>query len=463
MQQQREASTSLLSIPQGILEHIAFFIPDAKDFLSFLTSFPDATSIGDLHSFIHLSNFLEPNDLWPKLQLQELTESLVPSVRRITRFFTTIYVLKVLDLELLLQCLHPHNVVELLICRTAYSVHGWLTTAVSRLPVQHLYIIASKAHRSARFLDQLGSMAHLVSLSLDSCTFHGCDLDRLFDFIGENSNLTRLSLLDLYVLTHDRRLYGQTVRFRQSHLKALIAWLRRCPVTSITLKCWFVEEEDRASAVELLNTIFASSTLEHVSLKMKNFHRYIQAAMFPAPLRIQSLELRRCSLNVTTMAALATGLRHSNMTSLTLDNTEFDLATLRSLLDTLVDTNVRQLKLSFASLKDDGCAMIAAALPSLKLVELNLRGTWVTNRVAEILSEVVGRATSLTSLVLEGNTIEMQGATALVKALSERPQVTTWLDLSCNYAIDPADAVYLRDMIKRTPQILRASIQGFDY
>ncbi|KAF0733790.1 hypothetical protein Ae201684P_002747 [Aphanomyces euteiches] len=131
---------SLSSIPQSIIQHIAFYIPVAKDFLSFLVSFPDATSIGNLHYFFELSNILKPNDLWPKLQLQELTPSLVPRVRRITRFFTTIYVFEVFDLKLLQQCLHPHNVVELLTCPFWYDLDEWLTTPVSMLPVQHITI-----------------------------------------------------------------------------------------------------------------------------------------------------------------------------------------------------------------------------------------------------------------------------------------------------------------------------------
>ncbi|KAH9129383.1 hypothetical protein AeMF1_000562 [Aphanomyces euteiches] len=450
--------TSLSSIPQSIVQHIAFYIPVAKDFLSFLASFPDATSIGDLQHFLELSNILEPNDLWPKLQLQELTPSLVPSVRRITRFFTTIYVLKVLDLELLQQCLHPHNVVELLKCPLSNEdLHEWLTTSVSILPVQHVYVYSSNKVTSARFLDQLGSMAHLVSLSLYGCTLDTCDLDRLFDFIGETSNLTRLSLSALDVST-DIRILSPPVRFGQRHLQALAVWLRRCLVTSITLRDWFVEDEDRASAVELLKTIFASSTLEHVSMDMKSFDRDIQAAMFPAPLRIQSLELSYCSLNVTTMAALATVLRHSNITSLTLDESEIDLTTLQSLLDALFDTNVRQLRLSSTCLKDDACALIAVALPSLKLVELNLTNNMVTDRGVEVLAEVVGCAASLTSLVLSENAIEVEGATALVKALSERPQVTTRLDLSYNFIYD---AAYLDDMVQRTPQILKANFQTY--
>ncbi|CAK4115285.1 unnamed protein product, partial [Aphanomyces euteiches] len=110
----RRELMSLLWMPSSIVQQIALYIPVAKDFLSFLASFPDVTSLGDLQYFLELSYDLRPIDLWPKLQLDELTASLVPSVRRITRFFTTIYVLEMFDLKLLQQCLHPHNVVELL-------------------------------------------------------------------------------------------------------------------------------------------------------------------------------------------------------------------------------------------------------------------------------------------------------------------------------------------------------------
>ncbi|CAK4641622.1 unnamed protein product [Aphanomyces euteiches] len=107
------------------------------------------------------------------------------------------------------------------------------------------------------------------------------------------------------------------------------------------------------------------------------------------------------------------------------------------------------------SLDDDACALIAAALPSLKTVELNLSWNKLTVRSAKVLAEVVGRATSLTSLALEENAIDLQGATALVKALSERPQVTTLLDLSLN-PMNEAEAADLDAMVQRTPQILKA-------
>ncbi|CAK4845439.1 unnamed protein product [Aphanomyces euteiches] len=458
----RRELMSLSSIPQSIVQHIAFFIPVAKDFLSFLASFPDATSIGDLQSFLELSNILRPNDLWPKLQLKEMTPSLVPSVRRIAFFFTTMYVFKVFDVKLLQQCLHPHNIVELLQSPMRRAVYDWLKTPLSILPVQHIKIGFACEFSSACFLDQLGSMAHLVSLSLERCTFFPRDLDRLFAFIEE---LTRLSLSTLYkskrLDEHDVSNSGREKppgRFRHRHLEALTAWLRHCPVTSISLGNWFVVQEDSSSAVELLKTIFASSTLENVSLDMERFDRYIQAAMFPARFCMQSLELSYCSLNVTTMAALATGLRHSNITSLTLDTSNIDGAILPSLLDALLDTNVRQLSLSFESLEDDECALIAAALPSLTIIELNLCCNELTDRSAKVLSEVVGRATSLTSLVLSENDIDLEGATALVKALSERPQVTTWLDLSWN-RMKEAEAVCLYDMVEKTPQILSANFK----
>ncbi|CAK4493847.1 unnamed protein product [Aphanomyces euteiches] len=108
------------------------------------------------------------------------------------------------------------------------------------------------------------------------------------------------------------------------------------------------------------------------------------------------------------------------------------------------------------SLDNDACALIAAALPSLTIVELNLSYNELTDRSAKVVSEVVGRATSLTSLVLSDNDIDLEGATALVKALSERPQVTTWLDLGWNRInLDGADCLY--DMVEKTPQILKAS------
>ncbi|KAH9188250.1 hypothetical protein AeNC1_009779 [Aphanomyces euteiches] len=293
-------------------------------------------------------------------------------------------------------------------------------------------------------------MPHHVSLSLENCLFFHRDVDRLFAFIEDNLKLTRLSLASLCTSDNDEigivewTMSCPCVRFRHRHLKSLAAWLRRCLVTSITLRDWSVDEEDRSRAVGLLKTIFASSTLEDVSLDMKNFDRDIQAAMFPAPLHFQSLELRFCSWNVTTMAALAMGLRHSNMTSLTLDNTNIDVAILPSLLDALLDTNLRRLRLSMTSLDNDACALIAAALPSLTIVELNLSYNELTDRSAKVVSEVVGRAMSLTSLVLFYNAIDLEGATALVKALSERPQVTTWLDLGWNRInLDGADCLIL--------------------
>ncbi|KAH9165197.1 hypothetical protein AeNC1_018563, partial [Aphanomyces euteiches] len=292
-----------------------------------------------------------------------------------------------------------------------------------------------------------------------SCIFFPRDLDRLFAFIQDNSTLTRFSLSSLYTSDDDEIDVGvwtigsPCVRFRQRHLESLAAWLRHCPATSISLSHWFVE--DTPSAVELLQTIFASSTLESVSLDMENVDWDIQAAMFPARLCMQSLEWSYCSLNLTTMAALATALRHSNMTSLTLDTTNIDVATLPTLLDALLETNLRRLKLSKASLEDDACVLIAAALPSLTIVELNLSYNKLTDHSAKVLAEVVGRATSLTSLVLYDNAIGLQGATALVKALSGRPQVTTWLDLGWNlFNHDEAD--WLNDMVEKTPQILKA-------
>ncbi|CAK4139813.1 unnamed protein product [Aphanomyces euteiches] len=98
---------------------------------------------------------------------------------------------------------------------------------------------------------------------------------------------------------------------------------------------------------------------------------------------------------------------------------------------------------------DDICALIAAALPSLKLVALDLGENHLADRSAKALSDVVAR------LQLCGNVITMQGAIALVKALSARPQVTMLLDLSDNLTGD-ADIEKLNSMVNQTSQIVVA-------
>ncbi|CAK4645401.1 hypothetical protein LEN26_005602 [Aphanomyces euteiches] len=464
---QRRVLEPLSSIPQAIIQHIAFFIPDSKDFFSFLSSFQDgcaSETLGDLRHFLDLSTQLDPSDLWPHFRLRKLTPSLVPSVRGVARFFSTIFVFDVYDFELLHQCLHPHNVVDLLSPPSYNQIHGWLTAPLSMLPLQHITFASPNEEISDLFFEQLGLMPDLVSLTLHHSFLHLGNMDRLFAFIQASSKLTRLSLSMLYVShrTERRVIVGHVMqtrppppRFHRRHLEILAEWLRRCPVTSIKLKRWYVDGDDASSAVDLLNVIVASSTLKSVAMSNTTVGKFIATTTIRAPLRIQSLDLSHSSLGNTAMVSLATGLRHSYATSLDLGSNVIDETGLRSLVEVLPTTNIQSLCLRCTEMDDDICALIAAALPSLKLVALDLGENHLADRSAKALSDVVARAPRLAGLQLCGNVITMQGAIALVKALSARPQVTMLLDLSDNLTGD-ADIEKLNSMVNPTSQIVVA-------
>ncbi|KAG9402377.1 hypothetical protein AC1031_006991 [Aphanomyces cochlioides] len=182
---------SFTAIPTAIIQQIALYIPDSKDFFSYLSCFQDAQgsgTLGDLQHFLELSNQLDPTDLWPKLQLRQLTSSLVPSVRCIT-----------LSLKLLEQCLHPHNVVDLLSHPSHDGLRAWLTAPLSMLPVQHITFQSLGNATGELFVEQLGNMPNLVSLTLQESHMHADSMDRLFAFIQVSSKLTRLSLSSLSI------------------------------------------------------------------------------------------------------------------------------------------------------------------------------------------------------------------------------------------------------------------------
>ncbi|CAK4120150.1 unnamed protein product [Aphanomyces euteiches] len=261
----------LFSTPTAIVEHIARYIGDCDDFFAFLSCFQDqqgGETLGDLGHFLALAATLDPTDLWPKFRLRRLTSSLVPSIRCITRFFTTIYVFEVFDIALLQQCLHPHNVVELLVCPPQDQVDKWLTTPVSKLPLQHITFNSQDVRTTDVFLEQLESMPDLVSLHIENTTFR--DLDSLFEFIQASSKLVRLNLSVLFLMSPSDHLHSEerfvSAKFQRRHLDILIAWLKRSPVTAIILKKWDFEEEDETSAELLLEAVFGSSTIQHLVL-----------------------------------------------------------------------------------------------------------------------------------------------------------------------------------------------------
>ncbi|CAK4084127.1 unnamed protein product [Aphanomyces euteiches] len=464
---QRRDEEPFSSFPQAIIQHIAFFIPVSEDFFSFLACFQDdraSETLGNLRHFLDLSTQLDPTDLWPHFRLRKLTPSLVPSVRGVARFFTTIFVFDVYDLQLLHQCLHPHNVVDLFSPPSYNQIHGWLKTPVSILPVQHITFASPNEETSDLFFEQLGLMPDLVSLTLHHSYLHLGNMDRLFDFIQASSKLTRLSLSMLYVShrTERRVIVGRVMQTRppppilqRRHLEILTAWLRRCPVTSIKLKRWYVDDDDASSAVDFLNAIFASSTLKSVAMSNTTVAEFIATTTIPAPLRIESLDLSHSSLSETALVSLATGLRHSNVTSLNLGSNEIDGTGLQSLLEVLPTTSIQTFCLRWIDLDDNTFGSIAAALPWSKIVALDLSENLLTDRSAKELSDAVARAPRLSSLQLCGNKVTMQGAIALVTALSARSQVTTLLDLSGNSS-DDADIEKLNSMVNQTSQIAKA-------
>ncbi|KAH9129384.1 hypothetical protein AeMF1_000563 [Aphanomyces euteiches] len=295
-------------------------------------------------------------------------------------------------------------------------------------------------------------MPDLVSLTLHHSFLHLGNKDRLFDFIQASSKLTRLSLSMLYVShrTERRVIVGRVMQTRppppilqRRHLEILTAWLRRCPVTSIKLKRWYVDDDDASSAVDFLNAIFASSTLKSVAMSNTTVAEFIATTTIPAPLRIESLDLSHSPLSETALVSLATGLRHSYATSLDLGSNVIDETGLRSLVEVLPTTNIQSLCLRCTEMDDDICALIAAALPSLKLVALDLGENHRT--ISQI--EVPKHSAMWLHVLL--------GAIALVKALSARPQVTMLLDLSDNLTGD-ADIEKLNSMVNPTSQIVVA-------
>ncbi|CAK4641633.1 unnamed protein product [Aphanomyces euteiches] len=416
------------AIPTAIIQQIALYIPDSKDFFSYLSCFQDAQgsgTLGDLQHFLKLSTQLDPTDLWPKLRLRQLTPSLAPSVRCITRFFTTIFVFEVYDVRLLEQCLHPQNVVDLFAQPSHDGLCAWLTAPLSILPVQRITFHAPDNVVRDLFVEQLGNMPNLVSLTLKESYMDMDSMDPLFAFIQVSSKLTWLSLSSLYVsnrtdrrIAVSRRMGARPPRgtLQGRNLEILTEWLRRCPVRLLMLGKWSMNQDDQPGAMALLHAIFASSTLENIMISCTPLCRFAAMTSFAVPNRMQSLDFIMVWLNDTAMASLATGLRHSSITS--------------SLLDVLPETNIQTHRLRFMGLDDDACTAIAAVLPSSKIVFLDLTGAMFTYRGAQELCKAIASATTLTSLHLGRSRITLQGVADLVEALKVRPQLKIYLDQS---------------------------------
>ncbi|CAK4641644.1 unnamed protein product [Aphanomyces euteiches] len=194
----RHGLASNMTLPSPVIQKIALYIQDSSDFFAFLTCFDDESlgeSLGELRHFLELSKYLNPTDLWPKIQLRQLTPWLAPSVRRVASFFTAISVFEVYDVSLLRKCLHPHNIVDLVITPSDNADRAWLTAPFSMLPVQHITFQSPDYWTGDLFVEQmLGSMPNLVSLTLRESYMHVGSRDRLFAFIQASSKLTRLSL-----------------------------------------------------------------------------------------------------------------------------------------------------------------------------------------------------------------------------------------------------------------------------
>ncbi|KAH9070547.1 hypothetical protein Ae201684P_002904 [Aphanomyces euteiches] len=188
-------------------------------------------------------------------------------------------------------------------------------------------------------------------------------------------------------------------RLHRRQLEILAKWPCRCPVKSIKLKhWWYVDDDDSSSAVDLLNAIFANSTLKSVAMSITTAGQFIAITTIRVPLQVHSLDLSHSSLVDTALVSLATGLCRSCATSLDLNSNEVD--------DTVCDVQ-----------------------------------TWRTTFVrrmhsAKEFSDAFARAPRLASLQLCENELTLQGAIPLVTALIARPQVTTLLDLSGNYEGD---------------------------
>ncbi|CAK4084123.1 unnamed protein product [Aphanomyces euteiches] len=470
MKRPRRVAASITSIPAEIIQHIALFIPDTKGFFSFLASFQDAKrseALGELSHFLKLAKILEGADLWPKLQLRLLRPLLIPTLRCVTRFFTTIYVLHVHNAGLIKRCLHDHNVVELLDSPSHSYLDQWLTESVSMLPVQHITFNSPSERSTALLVDQLDKMPHLVSLNLRRTNILLRDFDRLLAFIQARSTFSRLCLSTLHVPTQIQRrpnwIRGveplhRPPRLYRHQLDLLKEWLSRSRATSIKLRRWHVDDDGVASGVKLLHAIFASSTLESASLTTASLGPLIAMTKLRVPLRMQLLDLSDNLIDDTAMMSLAKGLRDSNIKSLNLGENNIGHCGMSALLDVLPTTKMQKLRLRCMYLDDSTCQAIAAVLPSTKIADLDLSDNNLTDRTAEALATAVGRATSLTSLHLYRNVISLHGASVLVNALSRRGQVTTWLDLGANF-FHSNDKKYLHDMVHKSAQILKANFE----
>ncbi|KAG9398004.1 hypothetical protein AC1031_015032 [Aphanomyces cochlioides] len=122
--------------------------------------------------------------------------------------------------------------------------------AIVHVPVQHI---------TFRSPDNITGLLTLSESFLDFGS-----MDRLFAIVQASSKLTRLSLSALYVSNRNQRrvFIGGRMRSRppqaalqRRHLEILAEWLIRCPVTSLKLDKWLVNDGDQTSAIELLDAM----------------------------------------------------------------------------------------------------------------------------------------------------------------------------------------------------------------
>ncbi|KAF0699170.1 Aste57867_10222 [Aphanomyces stellatus] len=446
------------NLPPALIQHIALFISDQKDFYAYLSCFQDSRgeTLGHLQHFWELSFSIDPADLWPALHVRTLNHGIATSMRAVATYFSVVDIFKVFDLALVCSILGPSHILRVHDCPpNVDDMDMWLDRILT-FPLQHLTFHSKEHSHFTRLLEALPFMPRMHSLDVHDTTVRSLDLLTAFLNSPSSSSLLELRLSRLYLEVEGEDMLVRRMRDGSPELvpalaDALATWLQREPATTLTLSKWTCHASV-AAVRALFEAVWACPTLEHLDLSLTHVEFLLQAHTFSTPLTVHSLNLSGCGVDAKAMAHLAHGLRRSHVAELTLDHNPIEFAGLKALVAVLPETNVQSLALRRMMLDDTDCRHVAMALPQSKVAELDLSFNSIRDRGAEELAAYVRRTPSLHTIRLVDNEICMPGASALVKALAARAHDMKYLDVSKNL-VESDEAKTLNKMVADAPRI----------
>ncbi|KAF0699171.1 Aste57867_10223 [Aphanomyces stellatus] len=394
------------SLPPDVIQRLALFLPDTDTFFAFLEAVRNPAILGDLFHFLRLAKTVPRVHLYPLLCVQRTDPVALASYKAIAKYVSNVDFRKIYALDVLGEFLGPSiGLIDL--PRTSdldMPIADWYTAvAASSLPIAAITWTRNvTAHRPSGgdcLLAVLPRLTLLRELTLDHATLSS--LDPLFEFLGASTHLTRLSLKHLDIESTRAEWGGADdvaglAVLRRIHATHLAHWLQHAPVTHMRLVGWDCD----CDTAFLTPVLAACSTLERVEAT-DSYRLFFAVSPSTAPLAGDSQPLHMAHLD---LSGCNLGWR--------------DVA---DLIASVADSNVRHLNLARNPFGDKGGSIVAWTIADTRLEWLDLGKTHLTDHAAVDLANAVRASTQRTStlrtLTLDGNEIQLAGAFALVEMM----------------------------------------------